>query len=113
MVRRARRPRRAELPVLRRPVLPAAGATIGGQSVPHAATPMKILQVKVKPNSRASRLEELPDGSWTAQLKSPPVEGRANDELIALVARHFGLRKAQVEIRAGASGRLKRVQLDV
>jgi uncharacterized protein (TIGR00251 family) len=73
---------------------------------------MKILQIKVKPNAHASQLDELPDGTWSAQLKSPPVDGRANDELIALVARHFGLRKAQVQIRTGTSGRLKRVQIE-
>jgi uncharacterized protein (TIGR00251 family) len=73
---------------------------------------MKILQIKVKPNARASQLDELPDGSWAAQVKSPPLDGRANDELIALVARHFGLRKAQVQIRTGTSGRLKRVQIE-
>ena len=51
--------------------------------------PPTIIQVKVKPNSRASRLEQQEDGTWLAQLKSPPVDGKANDELVALVARHF------------------------
>jgi uncharacterized protein YggU (UPF0235/DUF167 family) len=53
---------------------------------------VKILQVKEKPNSRATRLERQPDGTWIAQLKSPPVDGKANAELIELVARHFGCR---------------------
>lgn len=73
---------------------------------------MTSLQVKVKPNARVSVLEQLPDGSWLAQLKSPPVDGKANEELIALVAKHFGRRKSQVTIRSGTSGRLKRVQVD-
>ncbi|MGY4831693.1 DUF167 domain-containing protein [Sphaerotilaceae bacterium SBD11-9] len=73
---------------------------------------MKTLQIKVKPNARVSELAAQPDGSWLAQLKSPPVDGKANEELIALVARHFGLRKSQVVIRSGASGRMKLVQVD-
>lgn len=73
---------------------------------------MKTLQIKVKPNARVSVLAEQPDGSWLAQLKAPPVDGKANEELVALVARHFGLRKSQVTIRSGASGRMKLVQLD-
>lgn len=72
---------------------------------------MKTMQVKVKPNARESRLDVQPDGTWLAQLKSPPVDGKANEELIALVARHFGCRKAQVTIRSGASGRLKLLQV--
>jgi uncharacterized protein (TIGR00251 family) len=70
------------------------------------------LQVRVKPQSRESRLEPLPDGTWRAALKSPPVDGRANDELVALVARHFGVRRADVTIRAGAAARTKLVRVD-
>lgn len=73
---------------------------------------MTTLQVKVKPNARVSALEQQPDGSWLAQLKSPPVDGKANLELIALVAQHFGRRKSEVSIRSGASGRMKLVQVD-
>jgi len=70
-----------------------------------------ILQIKVKPDSRASLLLQQPDGTWTAQLKSPPVDGKANRELIALVAEHFRCGKAAVEIKSGASGRMKLVKI--
>lgn len=69
------------------------------------------LQVKVKPNARSSSLLQGADGTWTATLKSPPVDGKANEELVALVAKHFGCRKADVRIKAGASGRMKRVEV--
>ncbi|MBS0556506.1 MAG: DUF167 domain-containing protein [Proteobacteria bacterium] len=72
---------------------------------------MRTLSVKVKPNARASSLEEA-DGVWLAQLKSPPVDGKANAELIALVAEKFGCRKNQVTIKAGAGGRMKLVCID-
>ena len=52
------------------------------------------------------------DGTWLAQLKSPPVDGKANAELIALVAKHFGLRKAQVSIKSGAGARMKLIVID-
>ena len=72
---------------------------------------MKILQVKVKPNARTSSLDES-DGVWHAQLKSPPIDGKANAELIALIAETFGCRKAQVTIKAGAGGRMKLVRIE-
>ena len=68
-----------------------------------------ILQVKVKPNARASTLTQRDDGTWVAELKAPPVDGKANEALIALIAAHFGVRKSQVSIKSGASSRLKRV----
>lgn len=69
----------------------------------------RTLLVKVKPNARQSSLERLADGSWLAQLKSPPVDGRANAELIELVARQFGCAKSSVSIKTGAGSKLKRV----
>ena len=75
--------------------------------------PPRIIQIKVKPNSRATALEEREDGTWVAQIKSPPTDGRANQELIELVARHFGCRKSEVSIKAGGSSRTKLIQVDV
>ena len=73
---------------------------------------MKIVQVRVKPNARVSRLEAAEEGPWQAQLKSPPVDGKANAELIALFAEHFGCSKSAVTIKAGAGGRMKLVRID-
>lgn len=73
---------------------------------------MKSILIKVKPNARTSTIEALPDGTYTAQLKSPPVDGKANKELVALVAEHFGARKAQVSVKSGAASRMKLVQID-
>ena len=72
---------------------------------------MPILQVKAKPNARVSALTRQDDGTWLAQLKSPPVDGKANAELIGLVARHFGCAKSSVSIRTGAGSKLKRVEI--
>jgi len=72
---------------------------------------MRTIQVKVKPNARTSSLEEQADGSWLAQLKSPPVDGKANKELIALVADHFRCAKSAVSIKSGKTSPLKLVQI--
>ena len=70
------------------------------------------LQVKVKARANTSSLEQASDGTWVAKLKSPPVDGKANEELVALVAEHFRCRKAAVVIKAGASGRTKLVKVE-
>ncbi len=72
---------------------------------------MPILLVKAKPNARASTLTWQEDGTWLAQLKSPPVDGKANAELIALVAKEFGCAKSAVTIKTGAGSKLKRVEI--
>ena len=70
-----------------------------------------ILRVKVKPNSRSSSLTLQEDGMWYAQLKASPVEGKANAELVALVAGHFNCRKSEVTIKSGVSSRTKLVKV--
>ena len=70
-----------------------------------------ILQVKVKPRAKVSELARVADGTWVAKLKAPPVDGKANEELVGLVAEKFGCRKAAVTIKAGASGRTKLVKV--
>ncbi len=73
---------------------------------------MPVIQVKVKPLARTSALLPLPDGTFAATLKAPPVDGKANAELVALVAGHFGVAKAAVRIKSGAHARTKRVEVD-
>jgi len=76
------------------------------------SAPAQFIEVKVKPNAATSVLRQEPGGAWLAQLREPPVDGKANAELIALVARHFGCRKSAVSIKSGASGRTKRVKIE-
>jgi uncharacterized protein (TIGR00251 family) len=45
------------------------------------------------------------------RLRAPPVDGAANDELCRFVASRLGLRRADVEIVAGATSRSKRVRV--
>ena len=71
-----------------------------------------VISVKVKPNARVSLLTQVEGGTWLAKLKSPPVEGKANEELLSLVARHFGCRKAAVSLKSGASARTKLVRIE-
>lgn len=71
-----------------------------------------VIQVKVKPNARVSTLAQAEGGTWIAQVKAAPIDGKANKELIALVASHFHCRKSAVSIKSGASGRMKLVRIE-
>jgi len=72
----------------------------------------RVLRIKVKPHARAASLVQQIDGSWLASVRAPQVDGKANAELVALVADHFGCPKRAVSIRAGASGRFKLVEIE-
>lgn len=71
------------------------------------------LSVKVKPNSKCPGLEQLEDGTWIARVNAPPVDGKANEALIRIVADHFDVSKSSVTIVAGAGARQKRIHVDL
>lgn len=74
--------------------------------------PVHLLTVKVKPAARTARLVEGADGVWLASLRSPPVDGKANAELVAMIARQFDCPRSAVSIKSGAGARLKRVRIE-
>jgi hypothetical protein len=73
---------------------------------------MTTLRITVKPRSREASLTQRDDGGWVATVRAPPVDGKANDELCRLVARHFGVRPSQVRVKSGAAARIKTVIVD-
>ncbi|MBE9210038.1 DUF167 domain-containing protein [Nostoc sp. LEGE 06077] len=69
-------------------------------------------KVKVKPNSRQQKVEEKADGTLTVYLKSPPVDGKANEELIKVLAEKFDVPKSYVSIKSGLSSRQKLIEIN-
>jgi uncharacterized protein (TIGR00251 family) len=69
-------------------------------------------RVKVKPNAKQQKIEELADGSLNAHLKSPPLDGKANEELIKLLAKKFDVPKSSIRIKSGATSRQKLIEID-
>ncbi len=73
---------------------------------------MKI-KVTVKANSKQQKIEESADGSLIVRLKSPPVDGKANRELIEMLAKQFKVAKSQISIKSGLSSKNKLVQINI
>jgi uncharacterized protein YggU (UPF0235/DUF167 family) len=73
---------------------------------------MPLIQAKVKPGSRFSRLALLADGTYLAAVKSFPTDGKANEELIRLVSKLFGCPRSKVSIKAGRTSRMKWLSID-
>lgn len=67
--------------------------------------------MRVRPNSRKPRIELAGDGSLVVHVRAAPTEGRANEELEARLARHYGVPRSQVLIKTGHGSRTKLVQI--
>ncbi|MDV3002481.1 MAG: hypothetical protein N5P05_004136 (plasmid) [Chroococcopsis gigantea SAG 12.99] len=69
-------------------------------------------QVKVKPDSKQQKVIYAEDGSLIVHLKSHPVDGKANQELIEVLAGEFNVSKNAVHIKIGAGSLEKVVKID-
>lgn len=69
------------------------------------------ISVKVKPSSRRKEVVLQDDGSYVVFLSAPPIEGRANSQLLELLADHFGQPKSNINILRGSKGRFKIVEI--
>lgn len=68
-------------------------------------------RVKVKP-SKQQNIKEEADGSLTVNLKSPPLDGKANQELIKLLAERFDIPKSRITIKSGLSSKQKLIAIE-
>ena len=67
--------------------------------------------VRVKPRASKTAIVGVRDDVLLVKLAAAPVDGAANDALIALLADTFDLPKRQVEIASGDKSRIKHVTL--
>ena len=81
------------------------------RTTPQAYPAPLVITVRAKPRSSISTLEQESTGTWVARLRSSPVDGKANAELVALVAKYFGCTRSCVSVISGAPARLKLVKI--
>ncbi len=70
-----------------------------------------VIEVRAKPNARESRIAGMLGSALVVHLAAPPVEGAANEELIATMARALGIPKRDVSIVRGAASRTKWIEV--
>jgi uncharacterized protein (TIGR00251 family) len=73
----------------------------------------KPMRIKVKIIPRASRSEivgEMPDGTLRVRVTAPPVDGKANEELIELLSDKYNIPKSKIQITHGLTSRNKTIE---
>jgi uncharacterized protein (TIGR00251 family) len=70
-----------------------------------------VLEILVQPRASRTRAVGEHDGRLKIQLAAPPVDGEANAALIEFLAGALHVRKGDVRIVRGDTGRRKTVQI--
>jgi uncharacterized protein (TIGR00251 family) len=70
------------------------------------------VSVHVQPRASRSEIVGLHGTALKVRLQAPPVEGAANDALIALLAQRLGVPRRAVRVVSGSTSRAKTVEID-
>jgi uncharacterized protein (TIGR00251 family) len=71
------------------------------------------LNVRVIPKSSMKLVQAEIDGSLKVKLTAPPEKGKANKELIEVLAAHYKIHKSKVKIVKGATSKDKVVEIEL
>ena len=69
------------------------------------------MKIHVATSKGRSRIKGFSSRGVEVDIAAPAVEGRANDEVLALLRKVFGARSSQIEITSGHHSRDKVIQL--
>ncbi len=69
------------------------------------------LKVRVKPRASKSRVVGVREGTLEVAVAAPPVDGEANAELLAFLAKALGLPKSALSLVSGPSSRIKLIEV--
>jgi uncharacterized protein len=73
--------------------------------------PEARITVRVVPRASRSEVAGISHDVVRVRLKAPPVDGAANQELCAFIAKVCGVRKSDISIVSGHQSRTKTVQI--
>lgn len=68
-----------------------------------------ILSVKIVPNSSFSKIVDYTCDYIKIKIASPPVDNRANKELIEFCSTFFDINKSKISILSGDKSKLKKI----
>jgi uncharacterized protein (TIGR00251 family) len=68
-----------------------------------------IIAVRVIPRSPRTRIDGMRGDAFLVRLAAPPVDGAANDVLVAFLAEHLDLPRRNIRIVSGVKSRDKQI----
>lgn len=70
------------------------------------------LKLRIIPNAKKSEIVGwLDEQTLKIKIHAPPVEGKANDELVRFLSKSWGIKKSEIRIVSGETGRDKVIEV--
>ena len=69
------------------------------------------IYIKVIPKSSQRKVEKMDDGTYKVWVTVVPEKGKANQEVVKLLAKYFQVSKSQITILSGKTAKVKLVEI--
>ena len=73
---------------------------------------MTRISVQVHPGAKKNEIVRFQEGVWHIRITAPPVEGKANKELINFLSKALGISKNRITIEKGLKSRRKLIEVE-
>lgn len=71
----------------------------------------KTISIKILPRSSKNEIKRLTESSYRIKITAPPIDGAANELLIALLSDYFSIPKNRIQLLRGYRSKNKVVKI--
>lgn len=71
---------------------------------------MKIF-VKAKPRAKEEKIQKIDENHYIISVKEPPIQGKANEAIVRVLAEYFKTARAKIKILSGYSSKEKTIEI--
>jgi uncharacterized protein (TIGR00251 family) len=72
-----------------------------------------ILNVEAKPNAKKNEYAVVNENTIKVRIKAPPVDGKANEAIIAYLSEILKIPKSKISLLKGTTSKFKRFEIDI
>ncbi len=73
----------------------------------------RILKIKVIPNSKKNKIGEFTGEYKKIHITAPPIENKANKELIKFLSKTYKIKKSSIKIIKGEKNQYKVIEIKI
>ena len=70
-----------------------------------------ILHIRVKANAKENKVGEIINDRLIVSVQAPAVDGKANDAIRKVLAKHFKVKQRDIKIISGEKSRDKKIEV--
>jgi len=69
------------------------------------------ITIRAKTNAKQEKVEKIDEANYIVTVKAVPIEGKANEAIIKVLAKHFKIAPSLIRLVSGEKSKIKRFEI--